>query len=87
MGKLFTVGFALLGLVLTFARIPLGPFVIGFVLAPIAEEQLRSGLMYSENGFAGVLSRPWALLFLAIAALSIILPPLFRLAGRRRASA
>ncbi len=81
------LGFALMGLVLTFARIPLGPFVIGFVLAPITEEQLRSGLMYSENGFAGVLSRPWALLFLAIAALSIILPPLFRLAGRRRASA
>jgi len=78
------IGFSIIGLVLNFASIPLGPFVIGFVLAPIAEEQLRTALMYSENGLQGVLGRPWALSFLAISALSIIVPPLLRLVKRFR---
>ena len=32
-------------------KIPLAPFVIGFILAPIAEENLQMGLMASNGSF------------------------------------
>ncbi|MEM9107839.1 MAG: tripartite tricarboxylate transporter permease, partial [Pseudomonadota bacterium] len=39
------LAFGVLGYLMEKASIPLGPFVIGFVLAPLGEEKLRSGLM------------------------------------------
>ena len=41
--------FGVIGFIMERAKMPLGPFVIGFVLSPIAEAQLRSGLMASEG--------------------------------------
>jgi len=47
-GRIFDVaamiGFACLGYLMVRARIPLGPFIIAFILTPMAEENLRSGL-------------------------------------------
>lgn len=68
------IAFGLVGLGLEAARVPLGPFVIGFVLSPIAEEQLRASLMMSDGNVAEILTRPWALLFLAISVATVVLP-------------
>jgi putative tricarboxylic transport membrane protein len=46
---------------------PLGPFVIGFVLAPLAEAKLRSGLMMTAGSMAPMFTRPLPVLFLLIA--------------------
>ncbi|MDW4497188.1 tripartite tricarboxylate transporter permease [Sulfitobacter sp. D35] len=79
------IGFGVIGLGLEAARVPLGPFVIGFVLSPIAEEQLRASLMLSDGDVLGILERPWALAFLALSVLTLAWPAIAdRMARRRR---
>lgn len=68
------LGFGLLGLVLERNRIPLAPFVIGFVLSPIAEENLSAGLMSSQGSWLPIITRPISLLFVVISALLLIVP-------------
>ena len=60
-------------------KMPLGPFVIGFVLSPIAEIQLRSGLMASEGSLAPMFLRPFAVTFLIITFLSLLWPVYLKL--------
>ena len=79
------LGFGLVGLFLEWARAPLGPFVIGFVLSPIAEEQLRAALMMSDGDASTILGRPFALLFMALALLSLAWPVAARRLGARAA--
>ena len=68
------IGFGVIGLGLEYCKVPLGPFVIGFVLSPIAEEQLRASLMMSDGNLAEILTRPYALLFLALAVITVAWP-------------
>jgi putative tricarboxylic transport membrane protein len=68
------IAFGVLGFGLDRAKVPLGPFVIGFVLAGIFEAELRSSLQLSDNGFLGILERPIALTFLAISVLMLLWP-------------
>ena len=77
------IGFGVIGLALEAARVPLGPFVIGFVLSPIAEEQLRASLMMTDGDWSAILQRPYAILFLAIAILTIFWPAIMaRMSGK-----
>lgn len=78
------VAFGVVGLTLEAARVPLGPFVIGFVLSPIAEEQLRASLMMTDGDVTAILQRPYALLFLALAALTVAWPAIAAQMARRR---
>jgi putative tricarboxylic transport membrane protein len=61
-------GFGLLGFGLRYLDIPLGPFVIGFILANKFETQLYSGLQSSGGSFVPLLTHPIALVFLIISA-------------------
>lgn len=72
------IAFGVIGLTLEATRIPLGPFVIGFVLSPIAEEQLRASLMMSDGHVSEILGRPYALLFLALSLLTIAWPTIIK---------
>jgi len=67
------VAFGLLGLVLQRWRIPLAPFVIGFVLAPLAEENLASGLMASGGTYLPLLTRPFSLICLILTFVLLLL--------------
>ena len=67
--------FGAIGFLLERARIPLGPFVIGFVLAPLAEEKLRSGLMMTAGDISPIVTRPFSLAF-TITAIVLLLWPL-----------
>ncbi len=51
---------------------PLTPIVMGFVLGPIVELNLRRGLMANQNSMASIVKSPIAMIFLSIAVLSII---------------
>ncbi len=62
------LAFGLVGFVMERTGFPLGPFVIGFVLAPLAEARLRTGLMMSGGSFEPFLTRPVAASFLLAAA-------------------
>ncbi len=78
------LAFGVVGFALERAGIPLGPFVIGFILAPLAEEKLRTGLMMSGGSYAPLLTNPLSALFL-LTALLVLLWPLLR--ARRRPAA
>lgn len=65
-------GFGILGFLLEKASIPLGPFVIGMILGPIAEKNLRSGLMMSDGSFLPVVTRPLCLTFVIIALVTLV---------------
>lgn len=67
-------GFALVGFAMSRIRMPVGPFVIGYILAPIAEVKLRSGLMIYDGSFLPLLTRPVSALFLAIALITACWP-------------
>ena len=60
-------GFGLLGVLMERLRIPLAPFVIGFVLEPIAERQLCAGLMQSAGSYWPLVTRPVSLAFCLVA--------------------
>ncbi len=62
------LGFGVLGILLEAAKVPLAPFVVGLVLAPVAESELRAGLMASAGSFSPLVERPIALTILVISA-------------------
>jgi len=68
------ISFGLLGLFLESKKIPLAPFVIGFVLGPIAEENLSAGLMGSGGDWTPIFTEPKSLAFLLIAVLLLAIP-------------
>ncbi len=76
--RMFDVGtmivFGLLGFAFERLKIPLAPFVIGFILAPIAEENLQAGLMASNGSFLPMLQRPVSLIFLVASAILLAVP-------------
>ncbi|GAB5377316.1 MAG: tripartite tricarboxylate transporter permease [Acuticoccus sp.] len=63
-----------IGFLLNRCKVPLGPFVIGFVLTGTLEEELRSGMQLTKDGFWHILDRPIALSFLAVSALTLVWP-------------
>ncbi|MDX6748766.1 tripartite tricarboxylate transporter permease [Geminicoccaceae bacterium 1502E] len=77
------LGFGVLGFVMERARVPLAPFAIGYVLAPLAETNLRTGLMISGGSFAPLWSSPVNLAMMAVALLIFLAP----FAPRLRAAA
>ncbi len=68
------IAFGAIGYAFEYARVPLGPFVIGLVLAPMAELQLRAGLMASDGSFLPMFQSPLAAVFLAVAAIMFVWP-------------
>jgi len=77
------LAFGVIGFALEWARVPLAPFVIGLVQAPIAEAELRAGLMASGGDLTPLLTRPIAAGFLVTAVLVLFWP--FARARWRRA--
>lgn len=70
--------FGLVGLLFRAWKIPIAPFVIGFILTPIAESNFRTALIVSENNLVDFVTRPVTALFLAISVAILFLPLLRR---------
>jgi len=68
------LGFGLLGVLLELGRVPLAPFVVGLVLAPVAEAELRAGLMASAGSFMPLVERPVACALLVLSAALFVWP-------------
>ncbi|MBE9639649.1 tripartite tricarboxylate transporter permease [Salipiger pacificus] len=71
---LFLVGFALLGILMDWFRLPISPFPLAFILGPMLELNLRNSLTYDENGLMMFVTRPVAAGLLLIALCSILWP-------------
>lgn len=65
--------FGIIGFLFSKASIPKTPFIIGFILGPIAEINLRRALMASEGSIIPFVTRPISVVFLALAAFSIVM--------------
>ena len=79
-------GFGVLGLMLRRGGIPLAPVILGVVLGPLMEKNLRRAMALSGGDAGALVSSPLALALYALALLGLFLPPLARL-RRRKATA
>ena len=68
------LGFGLLGFLLERGGFDLGPFVIGYILSPIAESRLRQGLMMTDGDIMPLFRDPISVLFLLIAFFMLFWP-------------
>ena len=64
--------FGLLGYGFVKFEVPQAPFIIGFILGPMAETNLRRGLMMSDGNFMAFLTSPISGTFIGLAIASII---------------
>ncbi|MDB4665253.1 tripartite tricarboxylate transporter permease [Verrucomicrobia bacterium] len=68
------LAFGGLGFLLESWRIPLAPFVIAFVLGPIAEENLSAGLMSTNGDWTPIVTRPISLTLVLFAVVLLVVP-------------
>ena len=64
----------IVGFVLRKLRFPMGPLVLALILGPMAESNLRRSLVLSHGDLSILVTRPIALTFLVLTALSLVLP-------------
>ena len=65
--------FGLVGFMFNKVKLPKAPFIIGFILGPIAEVNLRRALMASEGSLLPFVTRPISLIFVVLAVASVIM--------------
>lgn len=76
--------FGLMGYGLRVFGFPIAPVVVGLILGPMAEQQLRRALAISQGDVMVLLASPISATLLAIAAVALIVPLLLRAWGRGR---
>ncbi|WP_372802106.1 tripartite tricarboxylate transporter permease [Paracoccus seriniphilus] len=80
------LGFAAVGFLLDLGGFPKGPLAISFILSPMAEEKLRSGLQISGGSWSNLYTEPLNLIMLLIALVMLIFPLLGQVIAGRGAS-
>jgi putative tricarboxylic transport membrane protein len=65
--------FGLLGYAIKVLRLPLPPLIIGFVLGPMFETNLRRGLMFMEYDFWAFFTRPIACGFFIVTLFTVVI--------------
>ncbi|MBT9245930.1 tripartite tricarboxylate transporter permease (plasmid) [Gemmobacter fulvus] len=76
------LGFGVLGYVMRLFGYPIAPIVVGLILGPMAEQQLRRALAISQGDWTSLVSSPVAAGLLLIAALALIVPLILRARGK-----
>ena len=76
------LAFGLLGYGLRIFGFPIAPVVVGLILGPLAEQQLRRALAISQGDVMVLFTSPIAATLLAIALLALIVPLIMRARGR-----
>jgi putative tricarboxylic transport membrane protein len=79
----FMYGVGLLGVVMRRFDFPTAPVIVGMILGPLAEAQLRNAVSIGEGSFAVFVQRPMSLLLLIVVAAVLVLPRLLKLLRRR----
>lgn len=64
--------FGLVGLFLESRRVPLAPMILGLILGPIVELNLRTGLIASSGSFAPFVTRPICMFLIALMAVMLV---------------
>ena len=66
--------FGLIGYAMYKGKIPLAPSILGFILGPLVETNLRRGMQLTEGSFWAFFQRPIAATFMVCAIIAIIVP-------------
>jgi putative tricarboxylic transport membrane protein len=74
--------FGLMGYGLRIFGFPIAPVVVGLILGPMAEQQLRRALAISQGDVTVLLQSPISAVLLALAALALIVPLILRARGK-----
>mgnify|MGYP001497748512 CR=1 FL=1 len=84
LATLYLIG--LVGFLMRRFDFPVAPAVIGLILGPLAEQQLRRALAISQGDYTIFVTRPISAALLAVAAVALLGPLVARLIIRRRAA-
>jgi putative tricarboxylic transport membrane protein len=68
----------LLGLLMRRFDFPTAPVVVGLILGPLAEAQLRNAVAIGEGSFAVFVQRPGCIVLLIVIAAALVLPRVFK---------
>jgi putative tricarboxylic transport membrane protein len=74
--------FGVMGYLMRLHGYPIAPVVVGLILGPMAEQQLRRALAISQGDWTTLVSTPVAAGLLALSALALLVPMLLRLRGK-----
>ncbi len=74
--------FGLMGYALRVFDFPIAPVVVGLILGPMAEQQLRRALAISQGDATVLVTSPIAATLLFLAAMALIVPTILRARGR-----
>lgn len=77
------LGTGLLGLALRRLDFPTAPVIVGMIMGPMAEAQMRNALSIGEGRWGVFLERPVSVVLLAVVLAVLVLPPVFRRLARR----
>jgi putative tricarboxylic transport membrane protein len=76
------LAFGLLGFAMRIFGYPIAPVVVGLILGPMAEQQLRRALAISQGDVTALVMSPIAALLFVLALLAIIVPLILRARGK-----
>lgn len=65
--------FGLIGFILKYFKYPLAPLVVGFILSPLLEENIRRSLMRTNGSLIPIFQSPIAVVFLIMTLITIVL--------------
>ena len=80
-------GIGVFGVLMRRFDFPTAPVVVGMILGPLAEAQLRNAVSIGEGSFTVFLQRPMSLALLVVVIAILVLPRLARARSRRREAA
>jgi putative tricarboxylic transport membrane protein len=84
---LLLVALGILGVLMRRYGWPVAPAVIGLILGPVAETNLRRALAIADGDVGVLVDTGFSKVVLAVAVASVVVPPLLRLRDRLRADA
>ena len=81
---LLVVIFGIIGYFMEKVEMPLSPLILGLVLGPMIEDNLRIGLIKTNNSFLPFITRPISAVFALILAVTFLYEPVRKLLTRKR---